>query len=82
MSSAVNLPIMSASLRLLVVCMGVRSIRCTYSGARAPTRFVLTTNFVVFMIYQIHFTPYSDSLLGDARFGSVRYWMEPGGNSF
>jgi hypothetical protein len=33
-SSAVNLPITSASLRLVVVFMGVRSIRSTYSGER------------------------------------------------
>jgi hypothetical protein len=32
-SSAVNLPIISARLRLGVIWMGVRSIRCTYSGA-------------------------------------------------
>jgi hypothetical protein len=49
-SSAVNLPIVSASFRLVVVCMGVRSIRCTYSGPRVPTRFVFTTNLVVFII--------------------------------
>ena len=45
-SSAVNLPITSASLRLVVVWMGVRSMRCTYSEARAPLRFTLTMNFV------------------------------------
>src|SRR5258708_3425705 len=49
-SSAVNLPIASASLRLVVVWMGVRSIRCTYSGARVPLRFTLTRNFVLVMV--------------------------------
>src|SRR6266850_261251 len=49
-SSAVNRPIISASLRLLVVCIGVRSIRCTYSEVRVPTRFVFTTNLVIFII--------------------------------
>src|ERR1700732_4004804 len=48
-SSAVNLPITSASLRLVVVWMGVRSIRCTNSGAWVPPRFTLTTNLVVFI---------------------------------
>jgi hypothetical protein len=49
-SSAVNLPIISASLRLVVIWMGVRSIRCTYSGARAGPRLTFTTNFVFFMV--------------------------------
>jgi hypothetical protein len=35
-SSAVNLPITSASLRLNVILTGVRSIRCTYSAAWVP----------------------------------------------
>lgn len=47
-SSAVNLPITSASLRLVVVWMGVRSMRWTYSEARAPLRFTFTMNFVFF----------------------------------
>src|SRR5439155_19712247 len=49
-SSAVNLPISSASLRLVVVWMGVRSIRCTNSAARARQRFTLTTNWMFFMV--------------------------------
>jgi len=49
-SSAVNFPITSASLRLSVIWMGVRSIRCTYSGARVPPRFTLTTNLMFIMI--------------------------------
>ena len=52
-SSAVNLPIISASLRLVVVCTGVRSIRWTYSVARAPARFIFTTNLVIFMVASI-----------------------------
>ena len=48
-SSAVNLPITSASLRSVVVWMGARSIRCTYSGARVPPRFTFTTNLVFFV---------------------------------
>src|SRR5712692_10534617 len=48
-SSAVNLPITSASARLVVVWIGARSIRCTYSGARVPPRFTFTTNLVFFM---------------------------------
>ena len=50
-SSAVNFPITRASLRLDVICMGVRSIRCTYSVARVLRRFTLTTNFVFFMVF-------------------------------
>ena len=49
-SSAVNFPITSASLRLVVVWMGVRSIRCTYSGAWVPPRFTFTTNLMFIMI--------------------------------
>jgi hypothetical protein len=48
-SSAVNFPIMSASLRLEVVCIGARSIRCTYCRPRTPPRFNFTTNLVFFM---------------------------------
>jgi hypothetical protein len=48
-SSAVNLPISKASLRLVVVWMETRSIRCTYSGARVPPRFTLTINLVFFI---------------------------------
>jgi len=47
-SSAVNLPITSASLRLVVVWMGIRSIRWTNSGTRVPPRFNFTTNLVFF----------------------------------
>jgi hypothetical protein len=32
-SSAMNFPITNASLRLVVVCIGIRSIRCTNAGA-------------------------------------------------
>src|SRR5882762_10613029 len=49
-SSAVNLPITRASLRLGVIWMGVRSIRCTYSVARVLPRFTFTTNFVFFIV--------------------------------
>jgi len=52
-SSAVNLPITRASLRLVVVCIGVRSIRWTYWAARVQPRFTFTTNFVVFMLGSI-----------------------------
>jgi hypothetical protein len=47
-SSAVNLPITSASLRLVVVLMGVRSIRSTYSWTDYRHG-SLSTNFVFFM---------------------------------
>src|ERR1700722_4255760 len=48
--SPANLPLTSASLRLVVVWMGVRSIRCTNSGTRLPPRFNCTTNFVFFIV--------------------------------
>src|SRR5258707_12860787 len=48
-SSAVNLPITSASLRWAVVRMGGRSIRCTYSAGQDPARFTFTINLVFFM---------------------------------
>src|ERR1700738_4006467 len=47
-SSAVNLPISNASFRLVVIRMGARSIRCTYSGARVLPRFTFTINLVFF----------------------------------
>jgi hypothetical protein len=81
-SSAVNLPIVSASFRLVVVCMGVRSIRCTYSGWRVPTRFVFTTNLVVFMIFAtfiLHVVPILCLVLHTV--GSVTWWMRPEGVS-
>jgi hypothetical protein len=46
-SSAVNLPINRASLRLGVIWMGVRSIRCTYSVARVLARFTFHNKFCV-----------------------------------
>src|SRR6267378_6005319 len=62
-SSAVNRPIASASLRLVVVWMGVRSMRCTYSGARVPLRFTFTRNFVLVMFS----FPGSDERCSDAK---------------
>ena len=50
-SSAVNLPINKASLRLDVVSMGVRSIRCTKT--KLPPRFNFTRNLVFFMVNNI-----------------------------
>src|ERR1700691_1789086 len=49
-SSAVKRPIASASLRSVVVWIGVRSMRWTYSGARVPLRFTFTRNLVFFML--------------------------------
>jgi len=64
-SSAVNLPITSASLRLVVVWMGVRSIRCTNSSG-ATTETVHSYNkFDVFHgLSCFHFTygPYQFSV--------------------
>src|SRR5579862_9374800 len=48
-SSAVNLAIINASLRLVVISMEVRSIRRTYSGARATPRGTLITNLMFLM---------------------------------
>jgi hypothetical protein len=48
-SSAVNFPITSASLRLVVMWMGVGSTRCTYLGA--PPRSTFTINFVFFIVF-------------------------------
>jgi len=50
-SSAVNLPITSASLRLDVIWTGVRSIRWTYEGRRLALRLTFTTNLVVFIVF-------------------------------
>src|SRR5579871_167806 len=48
-SSASNFPIISASLRLVVIRTEVRSVRCTNSGTRRP-RFTFTTNLMFFVI--------------------------------
>jgi hypothetical protein len=48
-SSAVNLPMASAKLRLTVVSTALRSIRWTYSAARVP-RTSFTKNFVFFIV--------------------------------
>ena len=64
-SSAVNLPIASASLRLVVVWIGVRSIRRTNSAARAPRRFTLTTNLMLFLVcpaFILRYGPYQFSV--------------------
>jgi hypothetical protein len=45
-SSAVNLPMTSANLRLVVVWRGIEPARCTYSGVPLPVRFSFTMNFV------------------------------------
>src|SRR6185437_2154433 len=47
-SSAVSFPIRSASLRSLVITMGVRSSRRTYCCE--PPRFTLTTNLVLVIV--------------------------------
>src|ERR1700722_4182001 len=45
-SSAVNLPMSNASLRLVVISIGVESARRTYSAALVPPRLTFTTNLV------------------------------------
>ena len=47
-SSAVNLPINSASFGLVVVWIGVRSSRCTNVGLCMPLRVNFTRNLVFF----------------------------------
>jgi hypothetical protein len=49
-SSAVNLPITSANLRLVVVRIGIRSSHCTYLVARVAPLVTFTTNLVGFMV--------------------------------
>src|SRR6185436_13793212 len=41
----------NASLRLLVIWTGIRSIRRTYSGARPSARLTFTTNLRSFMVH-------------------------------
>jgi len=48
-SSAVNLPMSNATLRLVVIWTRVESTRCTYTGTRVPPRFTFTTNLIFFM---------------------------------
>jgi hypothetical protein len=48
-SSAVNLPITSASLGLVVVRIGIRSSHCTYLIAPVLPLVTFTTNLVGFM---------------------------------
>ena len=83
-SSAVNLPITSASLRFIVVWMGVRSIRCTYLGTWVPPRFTFTTNFVFFIVCHYFCPPPRNAAQNVAAFSEhhrstiqpVRYWKE------
>jgi hypothetical protein len=70
-SSAVNLPITSASLRLVVVWMGVRSIRCTNSGARVPPRFSFTTNLVFFIVCHYFYSTLGNRIPRSIRRGSA-----------
>src|SRR5258708_1890598 len=49
-SSAVNLPISRASLRFVVMRIGVLPSCCTYSGRRMPPRFTFTRNLMISMI--------------------------------
>src|SRR5207249_2441985 len=82
--SAVNLPITSASLRFIVVWMGVRSIRCTYLGTRVPPRFTCTTNFVFFIVCHYFCPPPRNAAQNVTAFSEhhrstiqpVRYWKE------
>ncbi len=52
-SSAVNLPITCASLRMVVIWIGDESTRCTYWGARAPPRFTFTRNLMFFIFISL-----------------------------
>src|SRR6266446_2991266 len=52
-SSAANLPMTSASLRLVVMWIVVGSTRCTYSGGRVPPRFTFTTNLMFVIISEL-----------------------------
>jgi hypothetical protein len=74
-SSAVNLPISSASLRLGVIWMGVRSIRCTYSVARVIPRFTFTTNFVFFNGFSL-LSLYADGRHHRSTTQALKYWKE------
>ena len=60
-SSAVNLPMTSARLRLSVVRTGLRSIRATYSVARVP-RFTCTKNFVFIIFSRLEISAEKESL--------------------
>jgi hypothetical protein len=57
-SFAVNFPMSSASLRLVVIWTG-GSILCTKAGARRP-RLTFTTNFMFFKISPIRSEPGTD----------------------
>ena len=52
-SSAVNLPIRSASLRLVVRWIGVESTRWMYWGARQLPRLTFTTNLMFFILISL-----------------------------
>jgi len=49
-SSAVNLSMTRAFLRLEVICIGPRPMLSTYAAARVPVRFTFTTNFMVVIV--------------------------------
>jgi hypothetical protein len=55
-SSAVSLPISSASFRLVVIWIGVRSSRCTNAWPCVPLRVNFTRNLVFFTFDSFYFT--------------------------
>src|SRR5579864_1497424 len=78
-SSAVNLPMISDCLRLVVIRIGLRSIRCTYSGIRTPPRLTLTRNWMIFIGFLSTWKNMHDIKLGadfkpSPRFLSLSYW--------
>src|ERR1017187_7793729 len=64
-SSAVSRPMTSASLRLEVILIGLRSMLCTYAGARVPPRFTFTRNliFVIFPLSEVRACYHREVLL-------------------
>src|SRR5258705_10166252 len=64
-SSAVNLPMSSASLRLVVMRIGVLSSCCTYSGRRTAPRSTLARNLMISMVPFLPFGADNDLELTD-----------------
>jgi hypothetical protein len=70
-SSAMNFPMTSASLRLVVMRMGVGSIRCTNSGVSVPPRFSFTTNLVFFIDHHYFYSTLRNRTPRSVRRGSA-----------
>jgi hypothetical protein len=66
-----NFPMTSATLQLVVMRMGVGSMRCTNSGVSVPPRFSFTTNLVFFIDHHCFYSTRRNRIPRSIRRGSA-----------